>query len=415
MLGAGVFAAFAPAARAAGSGILLALAVAAFVAYCNATSSAQLAALYPAAGGTYVYGRERIGPFFGFLAGWGFVVGKIASCAAMAITFGAYAAPGTERPVAVAAVVVLTVVNTQGIHRTAALTRVIVAVVLAGLVVAVVVALWGGNGQSDHLTPITGTGGYGILQAAGLLFFAFAGYARIATLGEEVVDPERTIPRAIPLALGIVFVVYAAVGITVLAVLGPERLARSAAPLADAVGAGSLDELTPVVRAAAAIACLGVLLSLIAGVGRTTFAMAANHELPHALATVGHRHRVPWVAEVGVGAVVAVLAATWDLRHAIGFSSFAVLCYYAIANGSAFTLDQRERRWPRFLSVAGVVGCIAVAFSLPWAAVATGATVLTVGSLLYAVLPRRPRPKSPTAAIGGSEHERIALRKLGGR
>jgi APA family basic amino acid/polyamine antiporter len=254
MLGAGVFAAFAPAAEAVGSGILLALALAGFVAYCNATSSAELAALYPQAGGTYVYGRERLGRFFGFLAGWGFVVGKIASCAAMALTFAAYAAPGAVRPVAIAAVVVLTAVNTQGIHRTAAVTRVIVALVLAGLALAVAAALIGDDPDAGRLTPVIGAGGYGILQAAGLLFFAFAGYARIATLGEEVIEPERTIPRAIPLALGIVLAVYAAVAVTVLTVLGPDRLASSAAPLAAAVQAGSLDGLAPLVRAAAAAA-----------------------------------------------------------------------------------------------------------------------------------------------------------------
>ena len=105
MIGAGVFAAIGPAAEAAGSGLLIGLAVAAVVAYCNATSSAQLAAIYPASGGTYVYGRERLGPLWGFLAGWGFVVGKTASCAAMALTFGAYAGPDARRaPLAVGAV-----------------------------------------------------------------------------------------------------------------------------------------------------------------------------------------------------------------------------------------------------------------------------------------------------------------------
>jgi APA family basic amino acid/polyamine antiporter len=384
MLGAGVFAAFAPAAQAAGSGILLALALAAFVAFCNATSSAELAALYPQAGGTYVYGRERLGRFYGFLAGWGFVVGKIASCAAMAITFAAYAAPGHERTVAVAAVVVLTLVNTQGIHRTAALTRVIVALVLAGLAFAVVAALAGDDPQAGRLTPVTGTGAYGILQAAGLLFFAFAGYARIATLGEEVRDPARTIPKAIPIALGIVLAVYAVVAVTLLAVLGAEGLADAAAPLAAAVQAGSLHALTPIVRAAAAVASLGVLLSLIAGVGRTVFAMAANRELPHVLAKVHPKHKVPWVAELAIGSVVAVLAATLDLRHAIGFSSFAVLAYYAIANASAFTLARAELRWPRALAVAGILGCLTVAFSLPWTSVVAGAGVLAAGSLVYA-------------------------------
>ena len=123
IIGAGVFAAIGPAADAAGSGLLIGMVVAAFVAYCNATSSAALAALYPASGGTYVYGRERLGPFWGYLAGWGFVVGKTASCAAMALTVGAYAAPTWQRPIAVTAVLGLTGINYLGIRKTAALTR----------------------------------------------------------------------------------------------------------------------------------------------------------------------------------------------------------------------------------------------------------------------------------------------------
>src|ERR671926_102682 len=121
----------------AGSGLLIGLALAAGVAYCNAVASAQLAAQYPTSGGTYVYGRERLGDWWGFLAGWGFVVGKTASCAAMALTFAAYAAPaGWQRPAAVVAVVALTAVNYRGITRTAGLTRVIVTVVLGALAVA---------------------------------------------------------------------------------------------------------------------------------------------------------------------------------------------------------------------------------------------------------------------------------------
>ena len=233
MIGAGVFSAFAPAAKAAGTGLLIGLALAAAVAYCNAVASAQLAAQYPTSGGTYVYGRERLGEWWGFLAGWGFVVGKTASCAAMALTFAAYAVPGpewTERPVAVAAVLILTGANLRGITRTAGLTRVLVAGSLAALAVVVGVVLTSGVGDSGNLALDFPGGLYGTLQSAGLLFFAFAGYARIATLGEEVLDPARTIPRAIPLALGITVAIYAIVASTALLALGPDALAASATP-----------------------------------------------------------------------------------------------------------------------------------------------------------------------------------------
>ncbi|MEV5736653.1 amino acid permease [Streptomyces sp. NPDC052292] len=381
MLGAGVFSALGPAARAAGRGLLPGLAVAAVVAYCNAMSSARLAARYPASGGTYVYGRERLGEFWGYLAGWAFVVGKTASCAAMALTVGAYVWPGQAHAVAVAAVVALTAVNYGGIQKSAWLTRVIVAVVLAVLAAVVVACLTSGRLDAGRLGPGAATGFGGVLQAAGLLFFAFAGYARIATLGEEVRDPARTIPRAVPLALGITLVVYAAVAVAVLGVLGAGRLGQATAPLADAVRAAGVPGLVPVVRVGAAVAALGSLLALVLGVSRTTLAMARDGHLPRVLAAVHPRFQVPHRAELAVGAVVAVLAATVDVRGAIGFSSFGVLAYYAVANASAWTLSPAPRA--RVVPVIGLAGCAALAFALPPASVATGTGVLAVGVLAY--------------------------------
>ncbi|WP_445278995.1 APC family permease [Streptomyces sp. DSM 118148] len=381
MLGAGVFSALGPAARAAGRGLLPGLAVAAVVAYCNAMSSARLAARYPASGGTYVYGRERLGEFWGYLAGWAFVVGKTASCAAMALTVGAYVWPGQAHAVAVAAVVALTAVNYGGIQKSAWLTRVIVAVVLAVLAAVVVACLTSGHLDAGRLGPGPATGLGGVLQAAGLLFFAFAGYARIATLGEEVRNPERTIPRAVPMALGITLVVYAAVAVAVLGVLGAGRLGQAAAPLADAVRVAGVPGLVPVVRVGAAVAALGSLLALVLGVSRTTLAMARDGHLPRVLAAVHPRFRVPHRAELAMGAVVAVLAATVDVRGAIGFSSFGVLAYYAVANASAWTLSPAPRA--RVVPAIGLAGCAALAFALPPASVATGTGVLAAGVLAY--------------------------------
>ncbi|MFD8375429.1 APC family permease [Streptomyces sp. NPDC059688] len=383
MIGAGVFSALGPAARAAGSGLLVGLALAAVVAYCNAMSSARLAARYPASGGTYVYGRERLGAFWGYLAGWAFVVGKTASCAAMALTVGTYAWPGQAHAVAVAAVVALTAVNYGGIQKSAWLTRVIVAVVLAVLAAVVVACLSSGRAVAGNLGVGLSSGAGGVLQAAGLLFFAFAGYARIATLGEEVRDPARTIPRAIPLALGITLVVYACVAVAVLGVLGAGPLGRAEAPLAEAVRAAGVPGLVPVVRAGAAVAALGSLLALILGVSRTTLAMARDGHLPGALAAVHPRFGVPHRAELAVGAVVAVLAATVDVRGAIGFSSFGVLAYYAVANASAWTLSPAPLS--RVVPVVGLLGCAALAFALPVVPVAVGAGVLAVGAVAYGV------------------------------
>ncbi len=260
MIGAGVFSVFGPAAGAAGSGLLLALVVAAVVAFANAVASAQLAAAYPTSGGTYLYGRERLGPWWGFAAGWSFVIGKTASCAAMALTFAAYALPGSgwsQRVLAVGAVVALAALNYRGITRTALLTRILVAAVLVVLTVTVAVLLASDAvdvGRIGGPAGLLDAGPYGILQAAGLLFFAFAGYARIATLGEEVRDPARTIPRAIPIALGLTVALYAVLAVTLLVTVGPVRLAGTTTPLttaAEVTGAGVLD---PILRLGAALA-----------------------------------------------------------------------------------------------------------------------------------------------------------------
>ncbi|MBA3360841.1 MAG: amino acid permease [Acidimicrobiia bacterium] len=385
MIGAGVFAAIGPAAAAAGSGLLIGLGIAALVAYCNATSSAQLAAVYPESGGAYIYGRNRLGPRWGYLAGWMFVVGKTASCAAIALTFGAYVAPAWQRPLAVAAVVLLTSINYRGIQQTARTLRLTVAIVLVSLAAMIIAVLGGSAASLDNLGSITQGGWAGILESAGLLFFSFAGYARIATLAEEVADPVRTIPRAIPRALGIALLVYLVVAGTALIAIGPSALASAAAPLEAAVRAGSLSWSYPVVRLGAVVATLGVLLSLIAGVSRTVFAMASNRDLPSWLGPVHPIFRVPHRAELAVGAVVCILVAVSDLRGAIGFSSFSVLLYYAVANASAWTLPSDQRRWPRFLAVAGVAGCLVLASTLPRTSVIVGLAVLALGVVLMSV------------------------------
>jgi APA family basic amino acid/polyamine antiporter len=196
------------------------------------------------------------------------------------------------------------------------------------------------------------------------------------------------------LLIGLALAVYAAVALSALLAVGPDQLAASDAPLAAAVRAGRLDWLTPAVRVGGTVAALGVLLALIAGVSRTAFAMAADGEVPRGLAAVHPVHQVPPRAELTVGALVVVVVALVDLRGAIGFSSFAVLAYYAIANASAWTLPRRQRRWPRALAAAGLVGCAALVLTLPAASVLAGACVLAVGAVIWWLRHDRSRGRS---------------------
>jgi APA family basic amino acid/polyamine antiporter len=387
MLGAGVFAVWGPAAAAAGAGLLAALAIAAVIAFCNAVASAQLARSYPSSGGTYVFGREVLGPWWGFVAGWGFVVGKTASCAAMALTFAAYAVPAgsglagewTQRGAAAAVVVLFTVANLRGVTRTATMAKgllVVTLLVLIGFVaVAVATTVTDGSGRVE---PLAVTGGpYGVLQAAGLLFFAFAGYARIATLAEEVRRPEM-LGRAILVALGTALALYVAIGWIVVTTVGA-NLPGTATPLVDATLSLGVDWTVPALRIGAATAALGALLALLAGVGRTTLAMARERDLPPLLSSVSARHRVPDRAQVLIGAAVVVLVLTLDLRGAIGFSSFGVLVYYFVANASAFRQPRGQRHWPQALQVLGMVGCVILVATLPLASVIAGLAVFAVG------------------------------------
>lgn len=412
MIGAGVFVAFAPAAARAGSWVWAALAVAAAVAVCNALSSSRLAATYPAAGGTYVYGRELLGPFPGFLAGWGFIVGKTASCAAMALTAGLYLWPERAHELAAIAVLVLTVLSVSGVQRTATASKVLVALVLLVLAGFVLMVFAGAGVQgavsiaeAPALPPASVDGEawparvIGVLGGAGFCFFAFAGYARIATLGEEVHEPARTIPRAVMVAIAVVIVVYALVLGATLQVLGVAGVAAGQAPVLEAAELLGGGQFAPVVRVAAGIAALGALLAGILGVSRTSMAMARDRHLPAALAAVHPVSRTPYVAEVCVGVIVAGVVLVADVRQAIGFSSFAVLIYYLVANASALRLDRARRRLPAWIPVLGAVGCVVIAGSLPWQSIAGGLAVFAVGGVVYAGTRRRSVPPGVTSEV----------------
>ena len=310
MLGTGVFAVWGPAAAAAGSWLLAAVVLAGIVAACNAASTADLAVAHPESGGGYVYGRERLSPGAGRLAGVAFLVGKTASAAAAAGVFGGYVLPSAPLPAAILVIVAVTAVNISGVRWTARGAYALVGGTLAVLLVVVVTGLLGAGGvevASAAAPPLglTVRGGvFGVVSAAGLVFFAFAGYARIATLGEEVRDPSRTLSRAIALALGIALVTYLLVAAALLVGLGPDRLALEASPLVALVDAGQAPALGVLVRIGAAVAAGSALLSVLVGVSRTSLAMARRGELPEGLAAIGPRG-TPWRADVA-GGIVAI-------------------------------------------------------------------------------------------------------------
>jgi len=373
MLGAGIFFVWAPAAADAGAGILIALPLAGAVAALNALSTTRLAMAHPVSGGAYAYGRAELGRVPGFVAGVLFLVGKTASVAAIASIAGAYLWSEFARPVAVAAVVVLAIVNATGIRSTAVVSIVIASLVVAVLLAVLIVTAVQGAGAAPR-SPIALTGGgLGVLQAAALIFFTFAGYARVATLGEEVRDPGRTLPRAVIAALAIVLVLSAATAAILLMRLGAHGLAASSSPLADAVGPGA----ETFIRITAAVACLGSLLSVLAGLSRTSLAMARDGELPGRLAGISERTAAPVFAELAVAVVGVAAVLLLDPARLVGVSACAVLGYYGIAHLAAIARARRLGARPPVLPLLGLLGCGALALSTPWPAI-VGVTVLVL-------------------------------------
>lgn len=365
MVGAGVFTAFAPAAKAAGGNLIWAICIAGLIAVLNARSMAQLSSAIPKSGGAYTYARELIGPTWGFSAGIAFLIGKVGSVAAIALTISNYLGLGPW--IAVLALWMMFAINALGVERTALGAKVLSGITLTFLVSVAAFSI------SLPTAPNTLPPGNAIsvFTAAGFLFFAFAGYARVATLGSEVERPTRNIPRAIAISLTIVFLLYLALGFQLERVLGA-ALSQTERPIFDLVEA-SIPQWAGIVLVVAAIASLGSLLALLAGMGRLGAAMAKDGELPNALARVNIKN-APWAAELCIVLLATVLVTMNSVSFTIGLSSFAVLTYYAIANLAAVKLSSDFTQ--RALSMAGLISAFAVGASVPVDSLFLGAALL---------------------------------------
>jgi APA family basic amino acid/polyamine antiporter len=383
IVGAGIFVVTGLAAGVAGPALLIGLVVAGAAATCNALSSAELAAEYPRAGGTYEYGYQVLSPWAGFVAGWMFLASKIAAAGTVALGLAAYVEsvlPGAPtRPLAVGTTILFTALNYFGVKRSSTVNLIIVALSLGSLLLFVVVGA--GAFEPANLTPFAPAGWRGTLEASALLFFAYTGYARIATLGEEVRDPRRTIPRAIVITIAGALALYGVVALVAVGVVGAPRLAESPAPLRAAASALPGGWIAPVVSLGALAAMLGVILSQLLGLSRMAFAMARRGDLPASLAHVDPRHGVPRRAVLAIGAVTAAVAASGSLIAVASAASFTILVYYAVANLAALRMPRAAKLYPDLVPTLGLVACGLLAFSLPARAVGTGLMLVAAGAL----------------------------------
>lgn len=388
IVGAGIFVVTGVAAGVAGPALLLALPLAAIAAAANALSSAELAARYPHAGGTYEYGYRVLHPWAGFAAGWMFLASKTAAAGTVGLGIAAYlarVAPGLPgRAVALVAIALFTGVNALGVRKSSVVNLAIVAVSTGSLLAfAAAGAL---RFDAAHLRPFAPAGAGGVLRAAAIVVFAYTGYARVATLGEEVREPRRTIPRAILITVASVSVLYFAVVVAAVGAGGTAAMARSPAPLAEVARELRMPALEGVVSAGAVCAMLGVLLSQLLGLSRMAFAMARRGDLPGWLAAVEARSGTPRRAVLLVGAAAAVAAGFGTLRAIAPAASFAILVYYAIANLAALRMARADRLYPQAVPAVGLAACVVLAASLPARTAAVGLAVLAAGFALRAGL-----------------------------
>jgi APA family basic amino acid/polyamine antiporter len=406
IIGTGVFVSIGIAAEAAGPSVVLAIALAAIVATCNGLSSAELAANHPVSGGTYEYGYRWLRPSLGFAAGWMFLCAKCASAATAALGFAGYALnllqPSSSQllvPLALATVAVLTLLVLSGMRRSNVVNIAIVSATLLALTLFVLAGLPSTlhRGLADlapFFSPADASSSplAGFLEATALMFVAYTGYGRIATLGEEIRNPKWNIPLAIGITLIVSMTLYVAVGTITVLTLGPQVAAldasQQAAPLELVARQFELPGVAVVVAIGAMTAMLGVSLNLILGLSRVALAMGRRGDLPAFFARINRHGDTPYVAVVSVGAVIAGLAAVGNVKTTWSFSAFAVLIYYAITNLAAIRLKEEQRLYHPVLPWIGLFSCLFLAFWVERIIWIVGCGLIVVGLALRVALRR---------------------------
>ena len=384
IIGAGIFVVTGIAAGVSGPAFIISLLIAGIVASFNALSSAQLAAIYPQSGGTYEYGYRLLNPAFGFSAGWMFLVSKLAAAGVVSIGFGSYfhqlfpvASPIS---ISVTAVIFLTIVNCFGVKKAGILNLVIVAITILSLLYLVFSGM--PKVTPNHFKPFTPFGISGIAEATALLFFAFTGYARIATLAEEVSDPKKTIPKAIIITIITAILLYIAVSVVAIGTIGAESMASSKSPLQLVAKSLTTPAIHTIITIGASTAMLGVLLSQILGISRMMLAMGRRKDLPPIFQKTHKHYRVPHIGIVITGSLILLLTLIGSFEFILRTAAFTILLYYSITNIAALKQPKEERLFGKLIPVFGLIGCLAMSVSLPLYVIISDIGVLVSGFLI---------------------------------
>ena len=398
IIGTGIFVSIAIATQISGNGIIVAIVIAAILAAFNGLSSAQLAAAHPVSGGTYEYGYRFLGSYFGFSAGWMFIIAKSASAATAVLgcigylfyAFDIHASNWISTSAGIVLLLVMTFLVSGGISRSNLANKIIVSFTLFGLGLLVLVGFFiNGLPIDPILNAFEGSSTTSILYASALMFVAYTGYGRIATLGEEVAEPRKTIPKAIILAMVAIVIIYLLVSLTALQVMGAEVFGHTvdgdAAPLMMVANSLSVPFVGPIITLAAITAMLGVLLNLLLGLSRVLLSMARRKDVPIVLANVNTNSKSPVAAVWTTGVIIGILVLSGDVVFTWSFSAFTVLIYYAITNLAAFMMPSELRLYPRWIPAFGLVGCLFLAFWIDPAIWISGLVLLFVGLVWHSI------------------------------
>ena len=363
MIGAGLFINIAPAATISSYSLLFGLLIASILAFSNASSSAQLARLYPETGGTYVYARKVLGNSSSLVAGTTFIIGKIISSIAIALTFGHYLYPSSHKIAGIALVFTIGTVNYFGASKTASVAKWFVYSVLGILLFYIFSVVSSDN--FNFVIPITkGLTVESLLLSSSIWFFAFTGYSRLATFGEEVENPETIIPKAILTGLGITVSIYFLTTYATLGIINPDIIQNSLTPLKVAFDISRFSNFSFLISIASTIATASVLLALIPGISRVVVAMSRDNYLPESLGSIHSKFNSAYIADILVSIVVVVGILYFDVVEAVKLSSFFVLLYYSITNYSVIKIKESRRLYPVITAYFGLFGCLLLASSL---------------------------------------------------
>jgi len=398
IIGTGIFVSIAIATQIAGNGIIIAVVIAAILATLNGLSSAQLAAAHPVSGGTYEYGNRFLNSYFGFAAGWMFLIAKSASAATAVLgcvgylfyAFGVNSGKYDIVGVGFIILLLMTFLVSRGIKRSNQANTLIVTVTLLGLGALIIASLFvKGLPVEPILDSLKDTSTSSILYGSALMFVAYTGYGRIATLGEEVSEPRTTIPKAIISTMIIIVILYLIVSLIAIQVMGAEAFGqtvnREAAPLMMVAQALSTPFIGTIVTFAAITAMLGVLLNLLLGLSRVILSMARRQDLPAKLAKVNQRTKSPANAVWVTGGIICILMLSGDVVTTWSFSAFTVLIYYAVTNLSALLMPLEMRLYPRFIPALGLFGCLFLAFWIEPSFWIVGLVTLGIGIIWHSV------------------------------